>query len=99
MSFIKYATLKDQFENNILTIVNFETEVCFYEYTNNTKGFQFINLAQLKRNIRNEYKTKIKRYAFDNIFHLTMNQDEYDLTEKVLKKYIKDYHEVNYVSK
>lgn len=99
VSFIKYATLKDQFENNILTIVNFETEVCFYEYTNNTKGFQFINLAQLKRNIRNEYKTKIKRYAFDNIFHLTMNQDEYDLTEKVLKKYIKDYHEVNYVSK
>jgi glycosyltransferase involved in cell wall biosynthesis len=99
VSYIKYATLKNQFENNIITIVNFETEVFFYEYTNNTKGFQFINLAQLKRNIRNEYKTKIKRYAFDNIFHLTMNQDEYDLTEKVLKKYIKDYHEVNYVSK
>lgn len=96
VSFIKYATLYNQFENNEITIINFEPEVSFYEFTNNTKGFQFINLAELKRNIRKDYKNRIRKYAFDNIFHLTMNKEEYDLTEKVLKKYVKEYKCIKY---
>ena len=86
----------NQFENNEITIINFEPEVSFYEFTNNTKGFQFINLAELKRNIRKDYKNRIRKYAFDNIFHLTMNKEEYDLTEKVLKKYVKEYKCIKY---
>ena len=38
-----------------------------------------------------EYKKKIDKYAFDNIFHLTMNKSEFELTDRVLKKYISDY--------
>lgn len=86
--FIKYATLKDQFDNNEIELVYANIDVCLYEYTNNLKGFQFERLAELKRNIRGYYKKKIKKYAFDNIFHLTMNMYEYELTDKVLKKYL-----------
>ncbi|MBR5227939.1 MAG: glycosyltransferase family 2 protein [Clostridia bacterium] len=89
--FIKYATLKDQFENNEIVIVRASIPINFYEYTNNLKGFQFESVATLKRNIRNEYKQKIDKYAFDNIFHLTMNNSEFELTDKVLRKYIDKY--------
>ncbi len=86
--FIKYATLKDQFDNNYINIVYANIDVNLYEYTDDIKGFQFESLATLKRNIREYYKTKISKYAFDNIFHLTMNEAEYKLTNDIVTKYL-----------
>ena len=88
VSFMKYAILKDQFPSNDIEIVYATFDVSLYEYTNNLKGFQFETLAELKRNIRNTYKKKITKYAFDNIFHLTMNDSEYKLTDDIIVKYL-----------
>ncbi len=88
ISFMKYAILKDQFPSNEIEIVYATFDVSLYEYTNKLKGFQFEKLAEIKRNIRNTYKNKISKYAFDNIFHLTMNDSEYELTDDVVIKYL-----------
>ena len=89
--FMKYAILKDQFASNEITVVYTTIDVCLYEYTNKLKGFQFEILAELKRNIRNDYKNKIgDKYAFDNIFHLTMNDAEYELTDEIIKRYLEE---------
>ena len=45
-------------------------------------------VADLKHFIRNNFKKKRGNYAYDNIFHLTVDEDEYVFTDGIIKKYI-----------
>ena len=36
------------------------------------------------------FKTKIIDYAYDNIFHLTVNENEYNYTNNICQKYINE---------
>ena len=52
------------------------------------KGYMYKEVADLKHFIRNNFKKKIRNYAYDNIFHLTVDEDEYVFTDGIIKKYI-----------
>ena len=71
--------------------MNMIIKVTNYMYYNDQKGFMFEEIAELKSFIRKYFKKKIKHYAYDNIFHLTVDDDEYQYTDEVCKKYIKEY--------
>ena len=89
--YIKACTLIDKFDSNVIVIMNMILKVTNYMYYNNQKGFIFEEIAELKSFIRKYFKKKIKNYAYDNIFHLTVNGEEYRYTDEICKKYIKEY--------
>ena len=55
------------------------------------KGYMFQEISELKDFIRKTFKTRIKNYGFDTIFHLTVDSEEYRFTDGVCKKYIKEF--------
>ena len=89
--YIKACTLIDKFDSNTIVIMNLVIKVTNYMYYNKQKGFMFEEIAELKSFVRKYFKNKIKNYAYDNIFHLTVDNDEYQYTDKICKKYIKEY--------
>ncbi len=89
--YIKASTLIDKYDSNTIVILNMLVKVSNYMYFNKMKGFMFEEVANLKSFIRKYYKHKISNYAYDNIFHLTVDNDEFQYTNEVCKKYIKGY--------
>ncbi|MBE6153208.1 MAG: glycosyltransferase [Firmicutes bacterium] len=88
---IKSGTLIDRYDSNTIVILNLIVKVSNYLYFNKLKGFMFEEIAELKSFIRKYFKYKIRDYAYDNIFHLTVDDEEYEYTDEICKKYIKDY--------
>lgn len=89
--FIKSSTLIDKFDSNTIVILNLIVKVTNYIYYNSLKGYMFEEIAELKSFIRKYFKPKIREYAYDNIFHLTVDPEEYEYTDGVCKRLIKDY--------
>lgn len=88
---IKAGTLIDKYDSNTIVILNMVIKVTNYFYQNKLKGYMFKEVAELKNLIRKYFKMKIVDYAYDNVFHLTVDDDEYEYTDEVCKKYIKQY--------
>ena len=84
----KAGSLIDRYESNKIVILNLIIKVSNYMYLNKTKGFIYEEIAKLKTYIRKYFKSKIIDYAYDNIFHLTVNQEEYVYTNEICQKYI-----------
>ena len=60
------------------------------------KGYVFTEIDSLKKRIREEFKERIKNYAYDTIFHLTVNEEEFEYTNGIVKKYVKRFGEQRY---
>lgn len=88
---IKAGTLIDRYDSNTIVILNLIIKVTNYIYLNKLKGFMFEEVAQLKTFIRKYFKNIIHDYAYDNIFHLTVDDEEYTYTDEVCKKYVRNY--------
>ena len=88
---LKAGSLIDKYDSNTIMILNMIVRVSNYIYFNKTKGFMFEEIAKLKTLIRKTFKTKIRDYAYDNIFHLTVDDDEHEFTEGICRKYVKEY--------
>ena len=87
----KSSILIDKYDSNNIAVINMIIRVSNYIFYNDKKGYLFKEISELKEYIRNFFKDKIKDYAYDNIFHLTVDQDEYEYTDEVCKKYLKEY--------
>lgn len=84
---MKAGSLIDRYESNEILILNMVIKVSNYVYFSKSKGFMFEEIASLKSYIRKYFKEKIRDYAYDNIFHLTVDMDEYLYTAKVCEKF------------
>lgn len=93
--FIKSSTLIDKFDTNNIVVLNLMVNVTNYIYFSRLKGYMLKEVADLKSSIRKYFKTKIREYAYDNIFHLTVDPEEYEFTHGICKKYIPGYGEQN----
>lgn len=92
---IKASTLIDKYDSNIIIVLNLIMRVSNYIYFNDMKGYMYTEIAELKTLIRKNFKTRIKDYAYDNIFHLTVDNEEFEYTDEVCKKYIRKYKKNN----
>lgn len=86
---MKAGTLIDRYENNEILLIKMVINVSNYVYYNKLKGFMFKEIAELKSYIRKQFKSRITDYAYDNVFHMTVDLDEYLYTDLICKKYIK----------
>lgn len=60
------------------------TEQYYHEYK---KRIVYANLERMKTNIRKKYSQLVSNYFFDNVFHLTDDEKEYERCVEVLSKY------------
>lgn len=88
---IKAGTLIDKYDSNTIIVLNLIMKVSNYVYFNKMKGFMFSEIAEMKSFIRKFFKTKIEDYAYDNIFHLIVDNEEFEYTDGICKKYISEY--------
>ncbi|MBR3661528.1 MAG: glycosyltransferase family 2 protein [Bacilli bacterium] len=86
---LKAGILINRYDSNTIAILNMVIKVSNYIYYNKSKGFILKEISELKELIRRYFKPKIIDYAYDNIFHLTVNEEENNYTKEVCKKYIK----------
>ena len=93
--YFKSCAIIDKYDTNNIIILNLIVKVSNLIFYNNLKGYLFKEISDLKQLIRKEFKSQIKNYGYDTIFHLTVNDDEYKYTDAICKKYIKKYRGVN----
>ena len=93
----KSSVLIDKYDSNNIAIINLIIKVSNYIFYNDKKGYLYKEVSELKEFIRNYFKNKIKDYAYDNIFHLTVDNDEYSYTDEVCKRYLKKHKGESYV--
>ncbi len=85
--YLKGCGLIDMFENNTITLISLSLDITGY-IKDKHKGYIFKEALELKKLIREIFKRRIPIYAYDNIFHLTTNQEEYSYTLGVIRKYL-----------
>lgn len=87
----KISHMDNIYESNEIKIIFLDiyaSEKIFVE----RKGiYVYKSVEELKNYIRNKYKNQVNNYAFDNIFHMTDDENEYEDTVKLIIKYIIDY--------
>ncbi len=66
-------------------IMDIETNTSYYHKLK--KRMVYTNLEQMKIDIREKYSKYIPYYFFDNVFHVTDDEKEFQLDYKVLQKY------------
>lgn len=89
---IKAGSLIDRYSTNDIVILNLIVKVSNYIYNNQKNEYIFEEINELKLTIRNLFRKKIKNYAYDNIFHLTVNVEDYERSDNICRKYIKQYN-------
>ncbi len=91
VAYMKASTLVDKYDSNEIVILNAIFKVRNFLYLNAKKGYAYRELAELKKQIRRTFKDRVRDYTYDTVFHLTMDQEEYEFTDAVVRKYCKDY--------
>lgn len=87
---IKAGSLIDRYDTNNIVVLNLIIKVSNYIY-NSKNEFVFEEIDELKTCIRNLFRSRIENYAYDNIFHLTIDENDYSHSNEVCKKYIREY--------
>lgn len=85
---MKAGSLIDRYDSNDIMIVQMDINVSGFVYFNKVKGFMYKEIAGIKTDIRRHFKPRITDYAYDNIFHLTVDMDEFLYTKSVCDRYI-----------
>ena len=89
--YFKSCAMIDKYDTNDIMVLNLVVRVSNIIYLNGLKGYLFKEISDLKQGIRKTFKSQIKNYGYDTIFHLTVDDEEYKYTDEVCKKYIKNY--------
>ena len=87
VSYLKSSSLIDKYDSNDIAILYLKINATDFAKSK-LKGLLYKEVFDLKDGIRKKYKTQIKNYAFDTLFHLTVNEKEFNYTDNVVKKYL-----------
>lgn len=72
-------------KNVVVVVFNIDTYTM--EYHELKKRMVYPNLEEMKKNIRMKYKDLVPVYFFDNIFHVTDNEKEFEDDYNLVKSY------------
>lgn len=86
----KANSMIDKYESNEICILFLDILDSEKEYCARKHNYIYINIEKLKNLIRNKYKDRIKGYSFDNVFHMTDDENEHIYTLDIVKKYTKN---------
>lgn len=84
----KIETMFQCSEERKITILLIDIVTSKTEYHPLKKRYVFINLENMKTNIRKKYSKLVAYYFFDNVFHVTDDEREYKADLGVINTYI-----------
>jgi len=95
-----YEKIKNMKATNNTKVIAFVVQIDEPTYViNQTNGNkQCMEARKIKQQIRGEYASKIEGYFFDNLIHISDNEEETQRVQSVLEKY-EDYLKEDYVRK
>lgn len=83
----KIETMKESSDYRGVTVVVLNVDTTEQYYHEHKKRMVYANLDRLKRSIREKYSQLVSVYFFDNVFHLTDDENEYGECVDILSKY------------
>lgn len=86
----KVETMFNSSDIRTVTIVFIEVDLTDQFYHGGKKKLVYTNLENLKTGIRDKYGKMIKDYFFDNVFHMTDDEQELRADLKVVSNYLKN---------
>ena len=84
----KLETMFSCSDSRSITALIMKIDTTTQRYHEYKKRMVYENLEDMKTNIRKKYSEKIPYYFFDNIFHVTDDENEFKQDYEVLKSYI-----------
>lgn len=84
----KADIMVDKYDSNQICILYLSLPTSEKIYIERKKTFIYKNVEDLKQFIRKKYKTKVRNYSFDNVFHMTDNDKEYNFVLNVINRHL-----------
>lgn len=80
-----------RYDSNEICILFLDVIDSEKQYIERKRTYLYKNVEELKQLIRSKYRTLVSNYQFDNVFHMTDNEEEYVFTLNILRKYLQNY--------
>ena len=87
----KISHMFNQYANNKINIIFMNIDNENKIFVPRKKLYIYEDVEKLKMYIREKYRNKINNYAYDNIYHMTDDEDEYKITIELIINYILFY--------
>jgi len=84
----KLETMFKCSDNRNITVVIVDVDSSKQVYHPLKKRMVYENLENMKTNLRKKYSEKVDHYFFDNVFHMTDDEREYDADLGIVKQYM-----------
>ena len=84
----KADIMVDKYDSNQICILYLLLPPSEKKYIERKNTFIYENIENLKQFIRKKYKTKVENYSFDNVFHMTDDEKEYDFVLNVINRHL-----------
>lgn len=84
----KISTMKKSSDNRDVTLIFLEMDTTEQYYHEGKKKMVYASLDRLKKSIRTKYSKFVPEYFFDNVFHLTDDENEFKTSLIILDNYI-----------
>lgn len=83
----KIETMNQSSDYQGVTVVVLDIDTTEQYYHKHKKRMVYANPDRMKTNIRKKYSQLVSNYFFDNVFHLTDDEKEYEECVETLAKY------------
>lgn len=83
----KINAMNNKYKKNEVLILFLDIPSSNKIYCERKNIYLYENVEKLKKCIRDKYKNIVKNYSFDNIFHMTDDELEFDKTLLIIKKH------------
>lgn len=87
----KISHMDGVYNSNEIKIVFLNIDATKKSFVERKGLYIYENVEKLKNYIRTKYKNLVKKYAFDNVYHMTDDEKEYEETIKLIINYIVKY--------
>lgn len=84
----KADIMVDKYDSNQICILYLLLPPSEKKYIERKDTYIYENIEYLKQFIRQKYKSKVEKYSFDNVFHMTDDEKEYDFVLNVINKHL-----------
>lgn len=87
----KISHMCNQYANNRINIVFMNIDNENKIFAPRKKIYIYEDVEKLKVYMREKYRNKVNNYAYDNVYHMTDDEDEYKITIELIINYILFY--------
>lgn len=86
----KANIMVDKYNSNQICILYLTLPQSEKKYVERKKTYVYKSIEEIKQYIRSKYKVCVSNYNFDNVFHMTDDEKEYDYVNTIIRNYLQN---------